>query len=118
MVTVSGGTLSVTRFDFTTDGKIVAQMDAPCPRIHQLNANAGGAVAGGLVVRGSPAYRAGRSTGKIVLAGTGADKLKAAAIYAEDRPNAPLVRADISGHRARFPPVRHHWRPTNATCCG
>src|SRR5215470_14777887 len=31
MITVSGGTLSVTRFDFTTDGKIVAQADAPVP---------------------------------------------------------------------------------------
>src|SRR5258708_33416673 len=39
MVTVSGGTLSVARFDFTTGGKIVGRMDAPSPRIRQLNAN-------------------------------------------------------------------------------
>jgi hypothetical protein len=103
MVTVSGGTLSVTRFDFTTDGKITAQMDAPCPRVHQLNANAGGAVAGGLVVRGVASVPRWPLNREIVLAGTGADKLKAAAIYAEDRPNAPLVRLDISGHQARFP---------------
>jgi hypothetical protein len=40
---------------------------------------------------------------EIVLAGAGADKLKAAAIFAESRPDAPLVQLDISGRRARFP---------------
>src|SRR5215212_10308790 len=52
MVTVSGGTVTVTRFDFVADGKIVAEVDAPCPRIHQLSAGAAGSVAGGLVMRG------------------------------------------------------------------
>src|SRR6187397_1369620 len=42
MVTVNGGALTVTRFDFMTDGKIVAEIEAPCPRIHQLSASAGG----------------------------------------------------------------------------
>src|SRR5712692_4082516 len=37
MVTVSGGTLTVTRFDFVTDGKIVAEIKAPCPHVHQLS---------------------------------------------------------------------------------
>ena len=50
MVTVSGGSLTVTRFDFMADGKIVGEVDAPCPRFHQLSA--GGAVAGGVVMRG------------------------------------------------------------------
>jgi hypothetical protein len=103
MITVSGGTLSVTRFDFTTDGKIVAQADAPCPRIHQLSGNAGGAVAGGLVVRGlgsTPRWPLNR---EIVFAGSGVDKLKAAAIYTEDKLDTPLSRLQVFGHRAKFP---------------
>lgn len=101
MVTVSGGTVRVTRFDFVTDGKIVAEVDAPCPRVHRLSA--GGAVAGGLVMRGvagAPRWPLNR---EIVLAGDGSDKLAAAAIYGEGRLDAPLARLDISGRKARFP---------------
>jgi len=103
MVTVSGGTVTVTRFDFDTDGKIVAEVDAPCPRIQQLSPNAGGAVAGSLVVRGLESTPNWPLNHEIVLAGSGADKVAAAAIYAEGRLDAPLVRLDISDHRARFP---------------
>lgn len=104
MVTVSGGSLTVTRFDFMTDGRIVGEVDAPCPRFHQLSASAGGAVAGGVVMRGGlgsvPRWPLER---EIVLAGGGADKLKAAAIYAEGRPDAPLVQLAVAGNRARVP---------------
>lgn len=102
MVTISGGSLTVTRFDFMADGKIVGEVDAPCPRFHQLSA--GGAVAGGVVMRGGlgsvPRWPLER---EIVLAGGGADKLKAAAIYAEGRPDAPLVQLAVAGNRARMP---------------
>ena len=104
MVTVSGGSLTVTRFDFMADGKIVGEVDAPCPRFHQLSASAGGAVAGGVIMRGGlgsvqrwPLER------EIVLAGGGADRLKAAGIYAEGRPDAPLVQLAVAGNRARLP---------------
>lgn len=104
MVTVSGGSLTVTRFDFMTDGKIVGEVDSPCPRFHQLSASAGGAVAGAVVMRGGlgsvPRWPLER---EIVLAGGGADKLKAAAIYAEGRPDAPLVQFAVADNRARLP---------------
>src|SRR4029079_5274455 len=90
MVTVAGGALTVTRFDFMTDGKIVAEIEAPCPRIHQLSAGAGGAVAGGVVMRGLAAVQRWPLDREIVVAGTGADKLKAAAVFADGRPDAPL----------------------------
>lgn len=31
LITVADGSLTVTRVDFTTDGKIVAEKDGPCP---------------------------------------------------------------------------------------
>ena len=103
MVTVSGGSLTITRFDFMSDGKIVREVEAPCPRFHQLSASAGGAVAGGVVMRGGlgsvqrwPLER------EIVIAG-GADKLKAAAIYADGRLDAPVVQLAVAGTGARFP---------------
>ena len=101
MVTVNGGSLTITRFDFMSDGKIVSEVEAPCPRFHQLSA--GGAVAGGVVMRGGlgsvqrwPLER------EIVIAG-GADKLKAAAIYADGRLDAPVVQLAVAGTGARFP---------------
>ena len=104
MVTISGGSLTVTRFDFTADGKIVGEVDAPCPRFHQLSAGGGGAVAGGVVMRGGlgsvqrwPLER------EIVLAGGGADTLKAAAIYANGHLDTPLVQLAVAGNRARLP---------------
>ncbi len=103
MVTVTGGTVTVTRTDFTTDGTIVAEIDAPCPRIHRLSANAAGTVSGGLVMRGlssAPRWPVNR---EIVLTGEGTDKLKTVAIHAEGRLDAPLVRLNVSGRQARFP---------------
>src|SRR5438067_802982 len=42
LITVAGGTLTVTRTEFVADGKILAERDGPCPRVHQLGANAPG----------------------------------------------------------------------------
>ncbi len=101
LVTVNGGTLTVTRSDFVTDGRIVAEKDGPCPRVHQLSS--AGTTAGGLVMRGvgtAPRWPLDR---EIVLAGIGTGQLQAAAIYAEDRPDTPLVQLEITGHQARFP---------------
>src|SRR5262249_45390198 len=65
--------------------------------------SAGGAVAGGLIVRGvgsTPRWPLNR---ELVFAGAGADKLKTVAIYAEDKFNMPMARLEVSGHHAKFP---------------
>lgn len=103
MVTVSGGTVTVTRFDFITDGRLVSEQVAPCPRIHQLSAASGGTVAGGLVMRGMGAVQRWPLNREFVIAGAGTDALKAAAIYAEGKFDAPLVKLDVSSHKARYP---------------
>jgi len=104
MVTVVGGTLTVTRFDFDADGgKITAEVPAPCPRIHQLSAGSGGAVAGGFIARGIENTAGWPLNRELVLAGTGAEAVKTAAIYAAGRLDAPLVRLEVSDRRARFP---------------
>jgi hypothetical protein len=103
MVTVSGGTVTVTRFDFVADGKIVSEVAAPCPRVHRLSAKAGGSVAGGLVMRGVAAPPRWPLDKEFVFAGEDSNKLKGAAIYAQDRFDAPLVRLAVEGRRARLP---------------
>jgi hypothetical protein len=100
LVTVAGGTLTLSRTDFTTDGKILGDKDGPCPRIHPLSGS--GAVAGGLIMRGGALPRWPLDS-EIVLAGDASDGVETAAIYAEDRLDAPLVRLDVVGHRLRLP---------------
>jgi hypothetical protein len=102
LVTVAGGTLTVTRNDYSTDGRIVAEKDGPCPRVHQLSSGSSG-TAGGLVMRGvggAPRWPLDR---EIVFAGLGTDRLRTAAIYAEDQPDTPIIQLDVSGQQARFP---------------
>lgn len=103
MVTVNGGSLTVTRFDFLADGKIVSETTAPCPHVQQLGAAATGAVAGGLVVRGMASTPRWPLDREMVFAGDGSDKLKSAAIFAEGKLDTPLVQLEVSGHKARLP---------------
>jgi len=102
LVTVSGGTLSLSRTEFQTDGEIVAEKDGPCPRIHPLSGEAG-AVAGGILMRGGGVLPRLPLDPEIVVAGHGINALKAGAIYAEDKFDAPLVQLQVSGHSLRFP---------------
>jgi hypothetical protein len=103
LITLSGGSLTLTRTEFTTDGKIIAEKDGPCPRVHQLGGTAPGTTSGGLVMRGIGSVPRWPLDREFVVAGTGSDKLKTAAIYAEGRLDAPLVQLEVSGHQARFP---------------
>jgi hypothetical protein len=103
LVTVSGGTLTLSRTEFKTDGTIVGEKDGPCPRIHPVGGNQAGTVAGGMVMRGVGAVPRWPLDPEIVLAGKGSDRITTAAIYAEDSLDAPLVRLDVSGHALRFP---------------
>jgi hypothetical protein len=98
LVTVFGGSLTVTRTEFTTDGKIVREKDGPCPRVHQLSGENSG-----LVLRGNTKVPRWPLNRELVFVGAGANKLRGVAIYSDGGLDAPLVRLDVSGHRASFP---------------
>lgn len=103
LVTVNGGSLTLSRADFTADGKVVGDKDGPCPRVHQLAGTTPGTTSGGLVMRGVASMPRWPLNREFVLAGTGTDKLKTAAVYAEGRLDAPLAQLAVFGHEARFP---------------
>ena len=103
LITVSGGTLSLGRTEFATDGQILSEKDGPCPRIHSLAESPAGTVSGGMVMRGGGALPRWPLDLTIIVAGNGSDGLKTAAIYAEDKNDSALVPLDVAGHTLRFP---------------
>ncbi|MBV9827312.1 MAG: hypothetical protein JO001_16860 [Alphaproteobacteria bacterium] len=102
-VRVSGGTVTMSRFDFLADGKILSQVDAPCPRVHQLSAGAAGSIAGGLVMRSIASAPKWPLNPELVIVGDGAAGLKTAVIFADGRLDSPLMQLDVSGRSARYP---------------
>jgi hypothetical protein len=48
---------------------------------------------------------------EIVVAGTGSNDIKAAAIYAEDKFEAPLVQMQVAGHTLRVPAAGERLAP-------
>jgi hypothetical protein len=96
LVTVAGGTLELSDRDFTTDGKIEKETPGPCPRVYQLAGSAGGWVARDLPPR-LPVNP------EIIFAGSRADRIAEAAVYAQDQRDRPLFRFDLVDRRATEP---------------
>jgi hypothetical protein len=101
LVTVTSGTLTLNRNNYTSDGNVDGETDGPCPRFHQIGG--AGQVSGGLVARGGGVPRWPLSE-EIIVAGNGTDGIRAGAIFAADDLNTPLLRLDVSAHRLRFSP--------------
>jgi hypothetical protein len=95
-VTVAGGTLELSDRDFTTDGKVEKEIPGPCPRVYQLAGSAGGWVARDLPPR-LPVNP------EIIFAGSRADRIAEAAVYAQDQRDRPLFRLDLVDRRATEP---------------
>jgi hypothetical protein len=111
LVTVSGGTLSLSRTEFQTDGQIVADKDGPCPRLHSLGGGQAGTVTGGMMMRGGGELPRLPLDPEIIVAGNGSNDIKAAAIYAEDKFEAPLVQMPVSGHTLLLPAAGERLAP-------
>jgi hypothetical protein len=110
LVTVASGTLTLSRTDYKTDGRIESEADGPCPHLYSLNEPGGaGHTPGGLIMRsGSEAPRWAVNS-EFLLTGSRADTVRAVAVYAEDRPDAPVATFEIRGGRliepAGMPPL-------------
>ncbi len=96
LIKVAGGTLELSKRDFTTDGKVESEAPGPCPRVYQLQGNAGGWVSRDLPPR-LPV------DAEIIFAGTRADRVIEAAVYAQDQRDQPLFRFELADRRAIEP---------------
>jgi hypothetical protein len=95
LVTVAGGTLKLTKADFTTDGEVKSQQGRPCPRVYELSGTGGGWVARDLLRLAL--------TPEIIFAGSRAGTVTEAAVYETGRPDHLLCRLDLVDHSATLP---------------
>lgn len=98
LVTVVGGTLELSKRNFTADGKVESETPGPCPQVYQVQGSAGG-----LVSRDVPPRFPVDS--EIIFAGRRADNVIEAAVYAQDRGDQPLFRFQLADRRATEPPA-------------
>jgi hypothetical protein len=95
LVTVAGGTVKLTKTAFTTDGEVKTQQNRPCPRVYELSGTGGGWVARDLLrLPAAP---------EIILAGSRAGDVTAAAVYEKGEPDRLLYPLDLAEQRATPP---------------
>jgi hypothetical protein len=102
LVTVSGGTVTLSRADYRVEGKIDSEKDGPCPRVYAINSS-GGHNTGGIVARGMDLPPHWPVNPEIIFSGARAGAVTEATIFAEGNFDKPLVRLDLTGWRAREP---------------
>ena len=79
LVTVAGGTLKLTKTDFTTDGEVKSQQNRPCPRTYELSGTGGGWVARDLLrLAVNP---------EIIFAGSRSGYVREASVYEAGEPD-------------------------------
>jgi len=103
LVTVTGGTVTLSRTDFKVDGHVDSERAGPCPTVHQLTGAGAGATPGGMVMRGTAAPPALPVKPDIIFVGRQAANVVGASVWREGG-NRPLIALDISAPRASLPP--------------
>ncbi len=95
LVTVAGGTVKLTKTDFTTDGDVKAQQNRPCPRVYELSGTGGSWVARDLLrLSVDP---------ELIFAGSRGNQVVGAAIYEKGVANRPIYPLDLADQRAILP---------------
>jgi hypothetical protein len=97
MVTVVGGTVTLGSADYRTTGRIENEADGPCPQTYSTAGGGTNQTTGGLIVRGGLGPPRWPVNAQFLLTGPNADRVRAAAIYPEDSPDAPVSTLNV-GH--------------------
>jgi hypothetical protein len=102
LVTVIGGTVTLTRTDYKEDGKVLSEADGPCPQVYALPDSSQGRSTAGIISRGLPTPLRWPVNPEIIFAGARANTVTAAAILTDEQPNQPLQLV-LTGARAKAP---------------
>ena len=102
LVTVTGGTLTLTRADYKEDGRVESEADGPCPHVYALpDTGAEGRSTGGMVARGLDMPPRWPVSPDIVFTGSRARAVAAAAIFAEGQLAQPALKLNVVNTRGR-----------------
>ncbi len=104
LITVTGGTVTLQRNQFHTDGRIEGDEAGPCPRVYvPEEAAPAGRTTGGLLLRGGEAPPRWPVDPEFLFTGPRGRLVMAAEIDAEDPPDAPVLRLAVRAQRATLP---------------
>jgi hypothetical protein len=104
LVTVSGGTLTLSATAYKTDGHVESETDGPCPQVYSVQEPGDASRStGGLVMRGGLGPPRWPVNTQFLLTGPRAGDVRAAAIYPEDHPDTPAATLAVGNGRAVEP---------------
>jgi hypothetical protein len=105
LVTVSGGTVTLSRLDYKTDGHVENEADGPCPHVYSVKDSGDAShTTGGLLMRGGLGPPRWPVNSVFLLTGAGASNVKMAAVYPEDQPGKPSAMLEVGHGRAAQTP--------------
>jgi hypothetical protein len=103
LVTVSGGTVTLSESDYRVDGHVESERDGPCPQTYTPNGGNSRQTTGGLIMRSGLGPPRWPVNARFLLTGRFAGDVAAAAIYAEDSPDAATATLDVTAGRLAEP---------------
>lgn len=105
LITVVGGTVTLTRADYKADGRMVADKDGPCPRVHALSdVGTEGRNTGGLIARSMEPPPRWPEPLDVIFTGSRGSQVRLAVVVADDQPDQVVLRLDLGRNRAQMPP--------------
>jgi hypothetical protein len=103
LVSITGGTVALSRADYKVGGKIDSEKDGPCPRVYALGSGGEGHSTGGIVSRGLGGPPRWPVNPEFIFSGQRAGAVTAAAIFAEGKLDKPVANLQLNGWRASEP---------------
>jgi len=103
LVSVTGGTVALSRADYKVDGAIDSEKDGPCPRVYALGSGGEGHSTGGIVSRGLGGPPRWPVNPEFIFSGPRAGAVTTAAIFAEGKLDKPVMSLQLNGWRASEP---------------
>jgi hypothetical protein len=101
---VAGGTVTLSRSNFVSDGRIESEKDEACPRVFSMSeASDANRSTGGAVIRGALTPPHWSTSAEFIFTGPKASTITAAVIIPSDSPGQPPIQLQIAGGRGRQP---------------
>jgi hypothetical protein len=101
---VAGGSVTLSRANFVSDGRIESEKDEACPRVFSMSDTSdANRSTGGAIIRGALTPPHWSTSAEFIFTGPKAVTITAAVIVSDDSPGQRPVQLQIAGGRGRQP---------------